>query len=228
MSWSGYDFYCLIRDVPWFNHGEQPSTHSHSHSFTLPWVDGEWTIKLLSWYKDSLIIGGRKNIREKNIQEGKKIPLPPGEKKKNKKKCKRKQLVITNLLMPSQSPSTCSPCQTPPSPVLLLSMMWYGTGYSFGQLRTAVATVSLPSLLCTSNLLVGGAGWGAEQALTLCMTCPAITKAFQCYVLTLFSPQIWNLAPCKLLWRNSTLSTPKSVQDSTILLHLLYQIHVIC
>jgi len=42
--------------------------------------------------------------------------------------------------------------------LLLLSMMSYGVQYAFGQLGSAVPTVSPPSFLCTPSLL---ADWAA-------------------------------------------------------------------
>ncbi|KAK4831533.1 hypothetical protein QYF61_018135 [Mycteria americana] len=52
----------------------------------------------------------------------------------------------------------------------------YGIGYPFGQLGSAVPSVSPPSLLPTLSLLAAGAEWEAEKALTLCKHCSAIEQ----------------------------------------------------
>lgn len=42
----------------------------------------------------------------------------------------------------------------------------YGMGHPLGQLGSAILALSFPNFLCTSSLLTGGVGWGAEKALT--------------------------------------------------------------
>ena len=128
--------------------------------------------------------GGIELKKKKKIREENKTPKT--------KWCKWKQLPPTDRW----SACTWAVAALPTSPpVWLLSKMSYGREYPFGQLGSAVPTVSPPNFLCTSNLLTGRAVWEAEKALTLCKHCSAITKTSLYYQSTLFPAQIQNIAP---------------------------------
>jgi len=53
-------------------------------------------------------------------------------------------------------PEQWQPAQPPFPPLYKLSMTFYGMGYPFGQLGSAVPAVPPPSSLCTPSLLAGG------------------------------------------------------------------------
>ena len=76
----------------------------------------------------------------------------------------------------------------------MLSMTLYGMEYPFGQLGTDVPAMSPPNFLFPPSLLPGGELWGAEEALTLCKHCSAVTKNI-CVWSTLLSAQIQYTAP---------------------------------
>ena len=164
----------------WFNPSWQLSTIQLLTCFPTVGWRRIWRVnvrkKVISWYKTSLII---KEIFKKgggNPQTDMKI------KPKKNKRCKWKQLLTTNQLMPCHSQATPSPPTS--TPVLLLSLTSYGLVHPFGQLGSAGMAVSPLDFLHTPSLLTVRARQEDEKALTLCkhclpITCPCVINSFQ-------------------------------------------------
>ena len=136
--------------------------------------------KLVGWDKDSLI---DKAKAKQHKQSKRRNSFITSHQQAGVQPSPGKQGTIThNSYLGRQMPSLWT---SPPSfffpPLYMLSMTSYGMEYPSGQLGSAVPAVSPPNSLCTPSVLAGGAVSEAEETLTLCKHCSAITKTSMYY-----------------------------------------------